>query len=152
MKWQTFEKPENKRQMYGSQAWVDPLPYICLLFSVFSNVCHSAVYGGMLFYNNIIFLQFFWTIGSCLTVGVAMAVMFTLGWRWLLGILSIPLFCFILMCWVSKTPHYCLITCLLIIVRFAQSSKILKLKNLQKSLNLTGYIEESIEKGLLRSP
>ena len=21
--WQTFEKPENKRQMYGSQAWVD---------------------------------------------------------------------------------------------------------------------------------
>ena len=23
VKWQTFEKPENKRQMYGSQAWVD---------------------------------------------------------------------------------------------------------------------------------
>ena len=21
--WQTFEKPKNKRQMYGSQAWVD---------------------------------------------------------------------------------------------------------------------------------
>ena len=33
--WQTFEKPENKRQiMYGSQAWVDWVPYI------FSNVCH----------------------------------------------------------------------------------------------------------------
>ena len=27
VKWQTFEKPENKRQMYGSQAWVDPLLY-----------------------------------------------------------------------------------------------------------------------------
>ena len=24
VKWQTFEKAENKRQMYGSQAWVDP--------------------------------------------------------------------------------------------------------------------------------
>ena len=33
--WQTFETPENKRQIYGSgstQAW---LPYICLLFSGF---------------------------------------------------------------------------------------------------------------------
>ena len=29
VKWQTFEKPENKRQMYGRQAWVDPMPYIC---------------------------------------------------------------------------------------------------------------------------
>ena len=23
VKWQTFEKEENKRQLYGSQAWVD---------------------------------------------------------------------------------------------------------------------------------
>ena len=38
--WQTFEKPENKRQMYDSQAWVDWLPYIFLLFLGFSNVCH----------------------------------------------------------------------------------------------------------------
>ena len=44
VKWQTFEKPENKRQMYGSQAWVDPPPYICLLFSGFSNVRHSAAF------------------------------------------------------------------------------------------------------------
>ena len=43
-KWQTFENPRNNRQMYGRQAWVDPLPYICLLFSGFSNVCHSAVF------------------------------------------------------------------------------------------------------------
>ena len=28
--------------MYGSQAWVDWLPYICLLFSGFSNVYHFA--------------------------------------------------------------------------------------------------------------
>ena len=24
VEWQTFENPENKRQMYGSQAWIDP--------------------------------------------------------------------------------------------------------------------------------
>ena len=40
VKWQTFEKPENKRQMYGRQAWVA----FCLLFSGFSNVCHSAAF------------------------------------------------------------------------------------------------------------
>ena len=44
VKWQMFENPENKRQMYGSQAWVDQLPYISLLFSGFSNVCHSAAF------------------------------------------------------------------------------------------------------------
>ena len=40
----TFEKPENKRQMYGSQSTHLPdwLPYICLLFLGFSNVCHFA--------------------------------------------------------------------------------------------------------------
>ena len=32
--WQTFENPENKRQMYGSQAWV--------VFSGFSNVYQFA--------------------------------------------------------------------------------------------------------------
>ena len=30
--------------MYGRQAWVDPLPYICLLFSGVSNVCHSVAF------------------------------------------------------------------------------------------------------------
>ena len=40
VKLQTFEKAENKRQMYGSQVWVNWLPYICLLFSGFWNVCH----------------------------------------------------------------------------------------------------------------
>ena len=24
--------------------WLDPLPYICLLFSGFSNICHSAAF------------------------------------------------------------------------------------------------------------
>ena len=30
--WQAFQKPENKRQMYDSKAWLDSLPYTCLLF------------------------------------------------------------------------------------------------------------------------
>ncbi|XP_020601723.1 synaptic vesicle 2-related protein-like [Orbicella faveolata] len=40
---------------------------------------------------------FFWAIGSVFTVAVAMAVMPTLGWRWLLGFLSLPLLFFVLM-------------------------------------------------------
>ena len=32
---QTFGKLENKRQTYGSQAWVDWPPYICLIFGFF---------------------------------------------------------------------------------------------------------------------
>ena len=39
VEWQIFEKLKT---MYGSQAWVDLLPYIYLLFSGFSNICHSA--------------------------------------------------------------------------------------------------------------
>ena len=45
--------------------------------------------------------QFFWAIGSVFTVAVAMAVMPTLGWRWLLGFLSLPLLFFVLMSYVS---------------------------------------------------
>ena len=38
VKWQTFEKPENKRQMYGSES----TRHKFLLFSGFSNVYHFA--------------------------------------------------------------------------------------------------------------
>lgn len=54
---------------------------------------------------NICSPQLFWSIGSVFTVGVAMAVMPTLGWRWLLGFLSLPLLCFISMSYVSIL-HY----------------------------------------------
>ncbi|CAH3108089.1 unnamed protein product [Pocillopora meandrina] len=55
----------------------------------------------------ILSLSFFWSIGSCFTVGIAMAVMPTLGWRWLLGILSLPLLCFILMSfWLPESVRY----------------------------------------------
>ena len=39
VKWQTFENPENKRQMYGRQAWVDPLPTIWLAPSTLLLLC-----------------------------------------------------------------------------------------------------------------
>jgi len=50
--------------------------------------------------------QFFWAIGSVFTVAVAMAVMPTLGWRWLLGFLSLPLLIFVLMSYVSNIVLY----------------------------------------------
>lgn len=55
----------------------------------------------------ILSLSFFWAIGSCFTVGVAMAVMPTLGWRWLLGFLSLPLFIFVVMSyWLPESCRY----------------------------------------------
>ena len=42
-KWQTFEKPENMRQMCGSQSIGAWLPCICLIFSAFSNSCHFPI-------------------------------------------------------------------------------------------------------------
>ena len=47
--WQTFEKPENKRQMYDSQVWAGPdcNTYSYLIFES-SNVCHSRVFGQQL--------------------------------------------------------------------------------------------------------
>ena len=43
VEWQTFETPENKRQNNVWQSGMGRLTTIlCLLFSGFSNVCHSA--------------------------------------------------------------------------------------------------------------
>ena len=40
--WHKLNFTNQRNEMYNSQAWVDWLPHICLLFSGFSNVCHSA--------------------------------------------------------------------------------------------------------------
>lgn len=73
--------------------------------SRFGFVGKRSGYESSKCYQNICFfsLQFFWAIGSCFTVGVAMAVMPSLGWRWLLGFLSLPLLLFVAMSYVSKT-------------------------------------------------
>ncbi|KAL3145940.1 hypothetical protein ABBQ38_015300 [Trebouxia sp. C0009 RCD-2024] len=39
----------------------------------------------------LIWLEAFWTLGSCLEAGLAWLVLDSLGWRWLIGLSSIPL-------------------------------------------------------------
>jgi len=46
----------------------------------------------------VVLLDCFWALGACLEVILAMLVMPTLGWRWLLGLSSLPSLAFVL-CW-----------------------------------------------------
>lgn len=46
-------------------------------------------------------LQIFWALGTVFEVLLAILVMPTLGWRWLLGLSTIPLFIFSILCFVS---------------------------------------------------
>lgn len=46
-------------------------------------------------------LQIFWALGTVFEVLLAILVMPTLGWRWLLGLSTIPLFIFAFLCFVS---------------------------------------------------
>ena len=46
--------------------------------------------------------QCFWALGACLEVLLALFVMPTLGWQWLLGLSSLPLLVFTLICPVSE--------------------------------------------------
>lgn len=46
-------------------------------------------------------LQIFWALGTVFEVLLAILVMPTLGWRWLLGLSTIPLFIFAVLCFVS---------------------------------------------------
>lgn len=39
----------------------------------------------------LIWLEAFWTLGSCLEAGLAWLVLDSLGWRWLVGLSSFPL-------------------------------------------------------------
>lgn len=47
------------------------------------------------------FFQIFWAIGTVFEVLLAILVMPTLGWRWLLGLSTIPLFIFAFLCYVG---------------------------------------------------
>lgn len=48
--------------------------------------------------------QCFWALGACFEVALALAVAPTLGWRWLLGLSSAPLFIFACITPVSQNP------------------------------------------------
>lgn len=92
----------------------------------------------------ILSLSFFWAIGSVFTVAVAMAVMPTLGWRWLLGFLSLPLLFFVLMSyWLPESCRYYL----------ASGEKEKAMRMLQrvaktnKSEMPLGYLEDASENG-----
>ncbi|XP_048582883.1 synaptic vesicle 2-related protein isoform X2 [Nematostella vectensis] len=57
----------------------------------------------------ILSLAIFWAVGSTFTVAVAMAVMPTLGWRWLLAILCLPLLLFLAMSkWLPESCRFLL--------------------------------------------
>lgn len=59
----------------------------------------------------LIFFEVFWTVGTVFEVCLAWIVLPTLGWRWLLGLSSIPLFCLFL-CYplLPESPRYLLIS------------------------------------------
>ena len=50
----------------------------------------------------LIVLQIFWAVGACFVVLLSVFVMPRLGWRWLLGMASIPLLFFTVSCAVSN--------------------------------------------------
>ena len=55
----------------------------------------------------IMLIDIFWAIGSCFEVALALLVMPVLGWRWLLGLSSLPLLFFTIACkWIPESPRY----------------------------------------------
>jgi MFS family permease len=55
----------------------------------------------------VILTNLFWSIGACLEVLLAIILMPTLGWRWLLGFSSLPLLIFALFCaWLPESARF----------------------------------------------
>lgn len=55
----------------------------------------------------VILVEIFWAIGACFEVLLALAVMPTLGWRWLLGLSAVPLLFFSCCCfWLPESARY----------------------------------------------
>ncbi|XP_026475500.1 synaptic vesicle 2-related protein-like [Ctenocephalides felis] len=55
----------------------------------------------------VVLLDCFWALGACLEVVLALAVMPTLGWRWLLGLSTIPLLAFAIVTpWLPESARY----------------------------------------------
>lgn len=58
-------------------------------------------FSSRIWFNLDFVLQIFWALGTVFEVLLAILVMPTLGWRWLLGLSTIPLFIFAILCFVS---------------------------------------------------
>lgn len=68
------------------------------LYTVSQDIC--TCYPDFLIKR--VYFQIFWAIGACFEVLLALAVMPTLGWRWLLGLSAVPLLIFSCCCFVSS--------------------------------------------------
>ena len=59
----------------------------------------------------IMLIDLFWAVGTCFEVALALLVMPSLGWRWLLALSAIPLLLFSLACkWMPESPRYHVLT------------------------------------------
>ncbi|KAK3084065.1 hypothetical protein FSP39_007577 [Pinctada imbricata] len=55
----------------------------------------------------VVLIEVFWAIGACFEVLLALAVMPTLGWKWLLGLSATPLLIFSICCfWLPESARY----------------------------------------------
>lgn len=55
----------------------------------------------------VVLIEVFWAIGSCFEVILALVVMPSLGWRWLLILSSLPLVFFCFLCfWLPESPRF----------------------------------------------
>lgn len=55
----------------------------------------------------VVLVEIFWAIGACFEVLLALGVMPTLGWRWLLGLSALPLLVFSACCfWLPESARY----------------------------------------------
>lgn len=55
----------------------------------------------------VILTNLFWSIGACIEVALAIIVMPTLGWRWLLAFSALPLLVFAIFCtWLPESARF----------------------------------------------
>lgn len=55
----------------------------------------------------VVLTNLFWSLGACLEVLLAIFIMPTLGWRWLLGFSSLPLLVFAVFCaWLPESARF----------------------------------------------